>query len=282
MKPRWSACLLMLFVAIAVPPVSAESVAQIMAKVAENQIQAQEMRRAFTYNQSVLIRMKRGGGKLAREEMRELTVTPTPTGFEKTLTHFAGKYRNKGKMIEYSDPHYTYKEMDIDGDIASDLAEDLTDDKDSRDGIAADLFPLTAEQQKKYDFKLEGKQSYRGRDVYRITFTPAKEEHGDAGCWAGEVLVDTREFQPVLVTTYLARGIPLWVRTVLGTNLKHLGFKVTYQRIEDGIWFPASYGGEFEVRALFFYKRRISLSMLNTDFRRTDVTSGIIYGKSLQ
>jgi hypothetical protein len=31
------------------------------------------------------------------------------------------------------------------------------------------------------------------------------------------------------------------------------------------------------VRAVFFYKRKISVSMVNSDFRRTDVSSKIAY-----
>jgi hypothetical protein len=52
---------------------------------------------------------------------------------------------------------------------------------------------------------------------------------------------------------------------------------VAYQKFGDGVWFPVSYGGEFEVRAVFFYKRTISVSMTNRDFRRTDVTTKVAY-----
>jgi hypothetical protein len=41
------------------------------------------------------------------------------------------------------------------------------------------------------------------------------------------------------------------------------------------VWFPVSYGGEFEVRALFLYKRTMTISMANSDFRRVDVASKI-------
>jgi hypothetical protein len=89
--------------------------------------------------------------------------------------------------------------------------------------------------------------------------------------------VDAHEFQPALITTRLARGIPLIVRTLLGTNLKYLGFKLAYARFEDGLWFPVRYGGEFDVRAVFFYRRRISISLLNEGFERADVKSRIQY-----
>jgi hypothetical protein len=52
---------------------------------------------------------------------------------------------------------------------------------------------------------------------------------------------------------------------------------VAYQKFEDGVWFPVSYGGEFEVRAVFFYKRTISVSMVNSDFKRSLVNSTVTY-----
>ncbi len=254
------------------------SAADIMAKVAANQDRAQQARAEFVYQQNLLIRFRRGNRKLAREERREYTVAPTPNGVEKTLTRFSGKYERGGKLVEYGKPQYKYKDMDIDGDVISDLADDMTNDSVSRDGMAVDLFPLTGREQKKYTFRLTGIETYRRREVYRVEFSPAGGcENGV--CWAGEALVDKREFQPVVITTRLAKGIPFWVRTLLGTNLKYLGFSLAYERFDDGIWFPVSYGGEFEVRAVFFYKRLISISMANSGFRRTDVASRISYAE---
>ena len=115
-------------------------------------------------------------------------------------------------------------------------------------------------------------EEYRGRDVYRIRFRP-----GSDAAWSGEVLVDVAESQPVLVTSELSRSVPLWVQTVFGTNLRGLGFKVAYQRFDEGVWFPVSYGGEFEMRLLFAYKRKISIAVRNSGFRKARVTSNIEY-----
>jgi hypothetical protein len=252
-----------------------ETAASIMAKVAVNQDRAERLRSEFVYRQTVLIRMRRGNHKLAREERSEFTVTPSPQGFDKMLASFAGRYEQKGSLFNYDHPHYEYKGVDIDGDVISDLADDLTNDK-SRDGIGKDLFPLTAAEQAKYTFRLMGRETLHGRDVYRVAFRP-KPHTEDASCWSGDLLADVREYQPVLVTTRLARGIPFWVKTMLGTDLKYLGFSVAYDRFEEGVWFPVSYGGEFEVRAVFVYKRLISLSLTNTGFRRADVKTNITY-----
>ena len=44
----------------------------------------------------------------------------------------------------------------MDADIVSDLRDDLTNDRESKDGLNRRLFPLTAEEQRKYSFRLAG------------------------------------------------------------------------------------------------------------------------------
>jgi hypothetical protein len=255
----------------------------IMGKVAINQDRAQELRSAFVYNQSMLIRFKRGNGKLAREEEREYTITPTETGFKKDLTHFIGKYEKGGQLIAYDKPGYQYKGTDIDGEFANSLADSMTNDKETRDGFGKDPLPLTSKMQGKFVFRLEGEESYRGTQVYRVTFKPKKLslfdcDEDENSCWAGEALIDVHEYQPVLVTSWLAKNIPKAVQILLGTNVKHLGLKVAYKKFDEGLWFPVSYGSEFEVRGLFFYKRTIALSAINSGFHKADVTSTVSFG----
>jgi len=246
----------------------------IMARVAENQTRAQEARKQWIYQQSVLVRLHRSNGKLAREEQHEYLVAPTASGSEKTLQHVAGKYERGGKYHEFTEAGYKYKDLDIDGDLAGDLAKDLGHSEASRDGVGADFFPLTTKEQAKYVFTLAGKESYRGQDVYKVTFRPKPGGEEDS-IWKGEALIDPQEFQPVMITTALAFHIPFAVRTLLGTNLEHLGFKITYKKLADEVWFPATYGGEFYLRGVFFYKRNISISVNNSEFRKADVTSKI-------
>ena len=255
----------------------APDVQTIMERVGRNQAQAVEQRKEFTFHQKQLFRLHRGSGKLAREENREYDVAPNGHGVSRELIHFAGKYEYKGKYVDYVRPGYKYKGMDVDGELIDGLSEDMTNDKSSRDGIGGDLFPLTTEEQGKYNFKLLAAEQYRGRDVYRISFEPKPRQEFDEAAWKGEALIDAAEFQPVWVQSKLAFRIPLAVKTLLGTDVKGLGFSVTYQKFEDGVWFPVSYGGEFEVRAVFFYKRTISVNMTNTDFHRTNVKSNVTY-----
>src|SRR5713226_1818054 len=141
------------------PPETADA---IMARVAENQDRARELRTTFVYHQNVLIRLNRSNGKMAREEYSEYTVTPTPKGIQKERTHFLGKYVEHGKEVEFHEPGYEHKGVDIDAELGHSLVDDLTNDGKSRDGISGGLFPLTSKEQRKYRFRLEGTEDYRG------------------------------------------------------------------------------------------------------------------------
>ena len=259
-------------------------IATIMSRVAASQAKSQDARKFFVYTQKQILRMNRPNGRLAREEHREYAVTPRERGIRKELARFDGRYADGSKFVSYDRPGYKYKQMDIDGEIIDEMSGSMTNDGNSRDGIAAGLFPLTYHRQLRYDFHLLGSETREGRKVYRIRFEPKAGQHfegdfdeADGGAWKGEALIDAEEFQPVSVTTSLARQIPLAIRILLGTNIKGLGFSVTYRRFDDGVWFPVSYGGEFELRGLFFYRRTIAVNLVNSDFRRAEVSSNVAY-----
>ena len=212
----------------------------IMARVAENQARSERLRSSFVYQQKVRVRLHDGGGKVVREESREYLVTPTPDGTKKEVTASREQAR-KGKFAG------------MDAEIAESMRDEMINDRESRDGLSRNLFPLTAAEQRKYDFKLAGSEVYRGLPVYRIAFAPKDA----SGAWKGEALVSRDECEPVWVATEFAHKLPLLVRTALGTNLNGVGFAVRYQKFDNGVWFPVSYGTEFRVRALFFYNRSI-------------------------
>jgi hypothetical protein len=268
----------------------AEPVESTMAKVAGNQDRAQEIRAAFVYGQELLIRFNRSDGRLCREEIHEFTVTPGAKGSQKELTGFRGKYLKDREYITYKDPGHRYKDLDLDGDLITDFADDFANDRGTRDGLAADLFPLTSQEQKKYVFALRGTEHWRDREVFRITFSPCPkvaypatkgEFEQDEGMWAGEILVDAADYQPVVVSTRLAKGIPFWVKTLLGTNIAHLGFKLEYARYSHNLWFPVKYGGEFKLKAISFYKRSIAIALENRGFQKVNVTTALTYGEPL-
>lgn len=262
------------------------AVNSIMSQVGINQAKSREQRAQWIYRQKQTLRMVRGSGKLAREEHREYAVLPDRRGVKKELTNFDGKYARHGTYISYDKPGYEYKGMDLDGSLIGQMSDDLTNDKDSVDGIESDLFPLTYHQQLKYVFRLEGGlEEYRGHQVWKVEFEPKRrasiidgDDEGN-GSWKGEALIDVQELQPVAITTNLAWKMPAAIRILLGTNIRGLGFSLSYRKVADGVWFPVSYGGEFEVTGLFLYRRTMSISLVNSDFRHADVSSQIAFQK---
>jgi hypothetical protein len=258
----------------------------IMAQVGINQAKSRDERAQWIFQQKQTLRIVRSNGKIAREEHREYLVLPDRRGVKKQLTNFDGKYMQHGTYLTYDKPGYKYKGLDLDGDLIEDMSNDMTDQKESRDGIESDLFPLTYHQQLKYTFRLKGgPEKYHGRKVWRIAFEPKGKvsildaDEGGNALWKGEALIDAQEFQPVAITTTMAWKMPAAVRILLGTNIRGLGFSVSYQKVGDGVWFPASYGGEFEVTGLFLYRRTMSISLVNSGFRHADVSSNIAFAK---
>lgn len=251
---------------------------EIMQQVAENQRRSVSARSAIVYTQNVKIRLLRGGGKLAREENHRFTIAPSDEGFTKKRTEFRGVLRHNNQLMPYAEPHYERGMVDLDAFVSAELAELV--DNNSRDGISENLFPLTANQQHKYEFTLLGTETLENREVYRVAFKPRKQgvPKENRGQWQGEVFVDTTQLQPVYVTTTFVWSVPLPIRVVFGTNVRQVGFALRYEEVDDGIWFPVSYGGEFKIRAAFLYGRTATISLTNEDFRRTDVESRISYG----
>lgn len=272
-----------MLLAVAVGAASGQTpdIDEIMRRVALNQAKSQELRTNYVYHQKQVLRMIRGTKKVAREERREYTITPKFRGIERELVHFEGKYEKNGKYLTFDKPGFKHKDLDLDGELLNELANDMMHDKNGKDGISNDLFPLTYHRQQKYNFKFLKAETFRGAKAYRIRFEPkVKPRVSDlenGAIWKGEALIDAEEYQPIQVATQMAWKMPMAIRTLLGTNLHGVGFTVNYQKFEDGLWFPVSYGGEFELRAVFLYHRIMTINMTNSDFRRTDVQSNVAY-----
>jgi hypothetical protein len=263
-------------------PMTAE---QIMARVAANQDRTEAARARYIYQQHIRIASRKPGGRLMCEEVTDSRVSPQPKESQQQLLKLDGSLWHKGKYLHYTKSPDRQVEADginvsiggddpMDLDLVEDLRKDLADDK-SKDGLGKGLFPMTSEQQAKYLFKLEGRQTMNGREVYHVSFRPKDKNEFD---WKGEAFIDAHEFEPVVVYTEMSRKIPLAVRTLLGTNLPGLGFSVTYDREPDGVWFPVSFGTEFRMRVLFFITRDISMSLANTHFEKTHSDVRILDG----
>lgn len=255
----------------------------IMARVAANQDRSNKLRADYLYHQHIQVASRKTNGKLMCEETTDYLVIPTPQGTKRELKRVNGRYWHKGRYLNFNhrlDPHQGKErnfelgpgKASLDCQVADQLGNSLTDSK-SKDGIEQDLFPLTTKEQGKYQFHLIGKENLAGRPVYRVSFKPKDEK--DYG-WAGEADIDVHDFEPVDVYTKLSRRIPLPVRALL-LALPGVGLSVQYQRQPEGVWFPTSFGTEFEVRFLMFYRRDYTISLENSGFKHTRVTSRVIY-----
>jgi hypothetical protein len=280
---------------LGISPASAENLTavEIMARVARNQAVSVQCRKNYTYRQTEEIRLRYSSGKLAREEKREYVLTPIAARFvtaradhpggppelisipvtpewRAELTHFEGKYESKGQYLNYDQPGYKRNDKDIDSFMFDDSSKDSTNAERS-------LFPFVESELAHYTFRLEGTQTFEGRRVYRVAFEPKPQRgSGDADWQAqqrGEALIDVDELQPIVVRSQLVQRMPLFVRLILGSSAKSHGLTIKYQKLGDGVWLPASSSGEYDMRILFTHTRKLSVSSIYTDFRRTQSTS---------
>jgi len=263
----------------------------IMTRVAANQDRSEALRKEYVYKQHIHIVTHKPQSRMVREETADYDVVPLPDGTRKQLKLLTGRYWNKGTYVDFQgEPvpgagtgastdvdliHYlrNYEPVpgaNSDAYLIHYLRNYLSNDK-SKDGLARTLFPLTSEEQKNYEFKLLGQEVEAGRNVYHIAFTP-KDKNQEELTWAGEAFIDAAEFQPVRVFTRMSQRIPLLVRTTW-FDLPGLGFNVVYKRLENGVWFPSSFGTEFRMHVgpLFFNNRDISISLKNSGFEHTHV-----------
>ena len=278
------------FLFLAASPALAEDATAIMVQVAANVEKAVDARRQYVYQQTVRASLARTNGQFARREKRQYLVIPSATGTEKKLMSFQGEHRKGKQSVTDQEPVKDHQDAGIDAELLQDLTEELINAKTARDGIPHNLFPLRSVDLPAYAFTMKGELQHQGRRTYRIAFEPAKkakemclhvgkDEENDCldTPWMGEAWIDAAELEPVRIDTHLAFKVPWAVRTFLGTNLRQTGFAITYLRVADGVWFPATYGTEFEVDVLFFYKRTIAMNMESGGFQRTDATSKIEY-----
>lgn len=253
--------------AFAEQPLTAD---QIMARVAANQDKAVELRAHYVYKQHAHTASLKTNGKLMREETDDYDVFPTPKGVNRKLVALNGRYWHKGKYVDFHN-----EPIPEAGTIDADLTHDWMHDRDqqtTRDGVQGHLFPLTSDQQKDYVFHLIGEETLRGRAVYHIGFEPLDKEDYD---WKGEAFIDKAEFQPVTVFTKLSRKLPFFVRGLMGVDVPGIGFNVTYVRVEEGVWFPETFGTEFELHLFHVFSRTVTVALKNSDFQKTHVDTKI-------
>jgi hypothetical protein len=257
----------------------------IMARVAANQDQAQAERGHYVYIQHEKV-VSRKGKTVMCEEVTDSRITPTEGGSHAELLKLDGRLLSKHKYVSYTkllakggeakvDNDHNSVDIEIDDtdrDLVENMRSGLMNDK-SKDGINAQLFPLTSKEQADYRFRLVGRERMNDRDVFHIVFRP--KDKNDFG-WKGDAYIDAAAYQPVVVSTDMSRKIPLAVRALLGTDLPGLGFTVVYAPQPDGVWFPVSFGTEFKIHVLFFFTRDMIIDAHNLNFEKTHVSSKIV------
>jgi hypothetical protein len=277
----------------------APDAAAIMTKVAANTAASVDARRQYVYHQKIRASMIRMNGQPVRRETREYSVVPQKETTDKMLTAFSGEYLRGKRMTAYSMPGVKDKGDENDRRNLQSLTDELVNAGNARDGIPHDLFPLNADDLKYYKFTLKGDAAIAGRKAFDILFEPAdsegvcvrvgstlhidinsgsdpaREDGGVCRQWKGEAWIDAEDYQPVRIVTKMAKGVPWGVRFFMGINIKQFGFSIDYTRVAPGVWFPKTYGTEFAIEVLWGYKRSVTLSMENGDFRRTDARSTI-------
>jgi hypothetical protein len=270
---------------------------QIMARVAANQNRSEAERAHYLYIQHARV-LSRRGSTIRCEETTDTRVTPTPSGSQQQLLKLNGRLLHKGTYITYDhlpDPKQAkqtpesdsskadLQQIDDDEDTDLDLVENMRSNllgsksEHTKDGINANLFPLTSNHQADYAFTLLGREPRNGRDTFHIQFRP--KDKSDIG-WKGDAWIDTATFEPVIIRTALSRNLPLAVRIMLGTNVPGIGFTVIYApqpaNQPNAPWFPVSLGSEFKIHIFFFFSRQIVIAAENRDFEKTHVTSTIL------
>ncbi len=267
LKCVWLLVVLVPACAIAQQALTAE---EIMARVAANQDKAVELRSHYVYKQHAHTTSRKNNGTLVREETDDYDIFPAAKGVDRKLVTLSGRYWHKGKYVDFNGEPIPEPDS-MDADLTHDWMHDRDQDT-TRDGIQSHLFPLTSDRQKEYEFKLIGEETMRGRPVYHIGFAPKdKQDYG----WKGEAFIDKAEFQPVTVFTRLSRKLPFFVRGVMGIDVPGVGFNVTYIRVEKDIWFPDTFGTEFQIHLFHLYGRTVTVALKNSDFQKTHVDTKI-------
>lgn len=248
---------------------------EIMQRAADKMDAAEKARARYVYDQDVFVRLKRANGKTAREESREYTVAPGAKGATRTLVKVDGKVFKGKRQIPYSEPGFETGKIDVDASLTDGFASDLLWNKDGK----VESFPIDHRNVNHYEYTLEGKEQYRGYDVYRISYRAKSksvmDDDDDDTCWAGDALIERNQFQPVLLTSSWDCKIPVAVKALLGINVQHIGAKITFRRFDKDVWFPVSCGGEMKLRLFFLYARTIAFRASADHFRKTDVKSSI-------
>jgi hypothetical protein len=255
-----------------------------MARVAKLQDQSQAERARYVYIQHATVSSRRGH-TVHCQEITDYRIAPSTSGSHEQLLNLSGRLLLKGRYVDYHTLAADKGHPEDDDSVSAELGDDETDrdmvenmrknllGANAKDGINANLFPLTTKEQAAEEFLYVRRERLNGRDVDHVSFRP--KDKSDFG-WKGDAWIDTVTGEPVVISTALSRRIPAAVRILLGTNVPGLGFTVVYAPQPDGVWFPVSFSTEFQIHVLFFFRRTILIDAQNRSFEKTHVSARIL------
>jgi hypothetical protein len=100
----------------------------IMLKVAGNQDRAEKLRNEYVYQQHIRVVTRRTNGKLAREEVTDYRVAPTPDGNKKEMKHIDGRYWHQHRYLDFHGEPVPGKDT-LDSAIVESFRDDLLNSK---------------------------------------------------------------------------------------------------------------------------------------------------------
>jgi len=143
------------------------------------------------------------------------------------------------------------------------MRKNLMHDK-SKDGSRAPV-SVDDEGTGRLRVSVDGRERLNGREVFHITFGP-KDKSGFSG-WKGNAYVDTTAYQPVLVTTEMARKIPFAVRTFLARICRGWGLRSSTHRSPMACGFRCRFQRS-QIHVLFFFNRTLCSTRRTGSSRR--------------
>jgi len=147
-----------------------------------------------------------------------------------------------------------------DADLIRNLRDHLLNDN-SKNGLAHDLFPLTSEEQKDYDFKLLGQEVEAGRNVYHIAFAPRTRKNQPGRAKHSSM---PRNSSPFGCSPECRGASPIWCGRCV---------RSAWIRVQRGLRAPGRRSVvSFDLRnrvpaprgPLFFFNRDVSISLENS------------------
>jgi len=224
---------------LAQPPASPLPIGEILRRVAENQEKATPPAPAS----STTIRPHPPPPRAANSPARRNASTPSPhRQRHRKGTPQVDALREARQTPPYTDPKFRHRDSTSTANWPNPCTDDLVNDKNSRDGLSRDMFPLTATEQRHYTFRFDGYQAVGDVQAIRSPSHPSNARKtppktrtaapGPAPCSSTPMSSSPSPSPPNSAKSYPAG------QGRLGINLKQLGLQPQYRKVAGGLGSP--------------------------------------------